>query len=224
MASTSELLRYIQLEAHGWTIEGPRGIRPILNEAHKILMSVEREQNLIYDETTGDFPYFATTSAVYRYDCPSTVWRVHSVLVDRSNYLDYGALLNNRQWRYEELNISGVDYLRIRNIRTQDARRSTVANITFIGMDPGTTTATYRRAAYKKPVEITSDAIQHEIPEPFDMEYLMPAVMKIIDEINDHGKMNDSRLYIERELKPKMWQEIDGGEQGCAGYCIKRAY
>ena len=83
MSSTNQHLTWIALECHGWSPEGPeKGILPIYNQAHRILNTAEREQNLLYDSSTGDFPYVATTNGTYQYTCPTTVWQVKHIVVD----------------------------------------------------------------------------------------------------------------------------------------------
>jgi len=46
----------------------------------------------------------------------------------------------------------------------------------------------------------------------------------LIDSIDDHSKMEQARLYIEQVLKPRMWTELDGGDQGLDGFCEKRRF
>lgn len=225
MATTSQLLTWAELECHGWNREGPRGSRALLNEAHRILMAHKTALNLLVDSSTGDFPYFDTQAGVYQYSCPANVWLVEAVLVDADTAADYGGM----SWgyvsrQYQRLTVSGKNYLRLINMKSKPCVGSTAAWLQFHGIDPGDTEDYYRRMAYKNPVDITSDTIQHEMPSPLDVEYLLPATMKLIDSINDHTKLESARKYIETELKPLCWRETTQGEQGCAGVVTKRRF
>ena len=224
MASTSQLLTWIELEMHGWQREGVKGSRALLNEAHKLLLTAQKEQNILFDSATGELPYFTTVEDTFNYSAPSNVWLIEGVVVDDPDNLPDSELTSTRSWKTDELDISGVTYYRIQNVRTYPARRNVAANLTFVGMNPGSHDDLYRRFAYKLPTEISSDRVQHEMPGSADVEYLMPATMKLIDAIDDHSKFEQAKLYIEQVLKPKMWVELDGGEQGLSGSCIKRRF
>ena len=225
MASTSQLLTWIELEMHGWQREGVKGTRALLNEAHRILLTAQREQNILLDDATGELPFFTTVDETYKYNAPSTVWLIDGVVVDDLNDLPDTPNVNYRRgWQTSELMVSGITYYGIHNVRTQPARRGVVASLTFLGMNPGSYDSLYRRFAYKLPTEITSDAVQHEMPGSTDIDYLMPATMKLMDSIDDHSKMDQARLYIEQALKRQMWTELDEGEQGIDGYCVKRKF
>jgi hypothetical protein len=229
MASTSELLTWVELECHGWNREGPRGSRALLNEAQKLLLFNECEQNIIYDSTTGDLPYLETTDSTYRYTISTAggdnVWLIGAVVIDALtiNGLDYGGLAYNRSWKADETRIAGNDYYRLRNIRSRPWSESADAQLTF-SLNPGNTTAVYRLLAYRRCTEITSDAVSHEMPGSSDVDYLMPATMKLIEAIDDHGKMIEARRYIRSELKPQMWQELARGEQGRPQFATRRPY
>lgn len=223
MASTSQVLTWIELELHGWQREGVRGTRPLLNEAHKILNIGRREQNLLYDEDTGDFPYFTTQSGVYTYTVPSGVWLVEAVVVDTDNYP--WTAWDSGDWKWEEVEFSGVEYYRILNVVTRPWRQDNQnAKIIFRGINPGASSSMFRRVAYKTPKNITSDAVQHEMPGDTDMQFLKPATMLLCDAIDDHEKMAQARQYIADVLKPQYWAELDMGEQGISSYCKERPY
>lgn len=225
MATTSQILAWIELECTGWQREGIKGTRALLNEAHRMLLTARREQNILYDSTTGDLPYFATTDGVYIYDLHSAVNEAIAVVIDSPASLGYDQVIDeNSSWVYEEYYLGSKLYYRIKNIRSWPATTTQAAKIMFIGVNPGTTTSCYRGVGYKKPTNITSDSIQHEMPGTTDIDYLLPATMKLIDAIDDHKKMEQAREYIELVLKPRMWKELDYGEQGQSSFCIKRRY
>lgn len=196
---------------------------PLYNRAHRLLNQSEREQNLLTDNTTGDFPFFNTTANNFLYNCPDNVWRVLAVVVDRDMFLE-DSLSTDRYWRTEDIVVSGIDYRRVTNVRTRDARRGAAATIQFRGMSPGDTTAVFRRVAYRQPREITSDRIQHECPSAEAEDILIQATMRLVDSINDHEKTEKAEEYIKRILKPRYWAESDAGEQGLSSFCVKRPY
>lgn len=233
MATTSQLLTWIELECHGWQREGPRGTRALLNEAHRLLLQGETEQNIIYDPDTGDLPFLETQNNVYRYNLPSTYWQVGGVLVDASVYstlyMDYGypywgGTYASNQLRFEEMQIGGIFYWRVVNVRSRGARNNHVPWVQFNKINPGETTEAFRIYGWQEPLQILSDSIQHEMPGTTDVEYLMPATMRLIDAINDHQKMEKSREYIVEVLKPKVSNEMGRGEQGVPVSCTKRAF
>lgn len=225
MATTSQLLTWIELECHGWLREGPRGSRALFNEAHTILIARRSEDNIILDETTGDLPFFTTASQTYRYTAPATVWLVDSILIDANVTLGYGLSWDEHvDWATEQKWFGGKEYQRILNVRSQQATSSENAWVQFFGgLDPGDTTETFRYMAYARPRQITSDAIQHQMPIGAD-DYLMQATMKLIDAVDDHEKMEAARAYIETTLKPLVMRRLGEGEQGVPRVNRKRAF
>ena len=225
MATTSQLLTWLELELPGWTREGPRGTRALLNQAHKILLQQECEQNLLFDPFTGDFPFLTTRAGQYIYNVPALVgvlnyWLIRAVLVDPTN------APSGEYWQYEDYYFGKNRYYRIKNMRTLESGSSPLvaASVAFLKEDPGTTTDVFRIAGYREPVAILSDNIQHEMPGTTDMEYLYPATVMLIRSINDDKKMEESRAYIQKVMKPKIVQSLDRGEQGTSDFVIKRAF
>ena len=217
MASTAQLLTWIEEQSHGWDRWGPRGSCALFNEAHKMLLYDEAEQNVVYDPATGDLPFIITQAGVYRYNCPLDCWLPKAMLID----LDETP--NAPPWRYEDYEIGGMAYRRVLNIRTRESRRNTLATVQFAGVDPGATTSLYRLLYYLIPVEILSDAIQHQMPGTTDMELLVPATIKLIEGI-DHGDLIEAREYIMQEMKPQLQHAMDRGEQGLSNFRVKRAF
>lgn len=225
MATTSQLLTWLELELNGWNREGPRGTRAMLNEAHKILLEQECEQNLLFDHLTGDFPFLTTVAGQYTYNVPALAgvlnyWLIRAVLVDPVN------APSGEYWQFEDYYFGNNLYYRIKNMRALEAGASPllVASVAFIKEDPGDTTDVFRIAGYRGPVEILSDTIQHEMPGSTDIEFLYPATVMLIRSINDDRKMEESRKYIEMVLKPRIIQSLDRGEQGNSDFVIKRAF
>ncbi len=225
MATTGQLLTWLELELHGWNREGPRGTLALFNQAHKILLQQENEQNLLFDPLTGDFPFLTTRAGQYIYNIPALYdtlpyWLIRAVLVDPVN------APSGEYWQFEDYYFGKNLYYRIKNMRTLEAGSSPLllASVAFLKEDPGDTTNVFRIAGYRQPVDILSDTIQHEMPGSTDIEYLYPATVMLIRSINDDKKMEESRKYIEMVLKPKVMQALDRGEQGNSDFVIKRAF
>ena len=218
MASTSQLLTWIEEQMHGWNREGSRGSRPLLNEAHRILLTGERKQFLVFDAATGNLPFLATTAGTFQYTLPDTIWLVKAIVQDRDEQTQQDP------WRYEDLEVARNRYYRILNV---DSRQSvfniSAATVMFLGVDPGTHAQLYRYYAYRWPVNITSDTVQHEMPGTTDMDFLVPATIKLIEGI-DHGNMIEAREYINKELKPNIGTSLDKGEHGIPNYVTKRNF
>jgi hypothetical protein len=187
-----------------------------------LLNAVECEQNLLYDTSTGSFPYIHTTS-IFQYSCPDNVWLVKHVVVDND------ATLSTGDWRLEPINFEGNDYYRVLNIKTIPARtvgnyQIVPATIQFRGINPGNSTSLFKRISYKLPVNITNQNIQHECPSPEAEQILIQATMSLIDAINDHKKQLVVTKYINEILKPQYWGTLNQGEQGIPSFCVKRKF
>ena len=230
MATTGQNLTWIELQCHGWDREGRRGTRALLNEAHKLLVQDERDQNIVYDPATGDFPLITTVDGNYRYNLPDDCWKLGNILIDRYYGAGYGqiynvtdAFLTGRTWKLADYDMSGIEYYKILNVRSQPATLLNNARFTFVGVNPGNTNEVFKAMYWKRAVEITSDSVQHELPDGLDQQYLLPATVKLIQSIQT-GEMETARAYIMRELKPGLQRELDSGAQGETEFAIKRAY
>ena len=165
---------------------------------------------------------------MFRYTCPDNVWQVKHIVVDRDTFLEDPSS-GDRHWVTEEFTFAGSLYRRVVNIKTTPARVAGSGNVTpatfmFRGLNPSATTASFRRIAYRLPVEITSPRIQHECPSPQAEQILMQATMSLIDAINDHKKQLAVTKYIEDTLKPRYLAELDVGDQGVSSFCVKRPF
>jgi hypothetical protein len=219
------LLTWIELECHGWLREGPRGSRALFDEAHTILLGRRTEDNLIYDDATGDFPYFTTTDGTFRYTAPDDVWLIDSILVDSHISLGYDLTYDAEvDWLLENKWVGGKQYQRVLNVRTQPATYSENASALFFGgLNPGPTSEIFRRMAYARPRRITSDQVQHQMPLGTE-DYLLQATAKLITSIDDHEKMESTRMYIEGTLKPLVLRRLEMGDQGVPRFNRKRAF
>lgn len=220
MATTSELLVVLQEQCKGWNVNGPRGLLWYLNQAHKMLLQKEAETRVYFDETTGKLPFLDTTDGVYNYSLPSNCWKLADVLVEigvtgsiLDNYTgaDYGIRTASKR-RIERVTFAGIDYLKIFQVRSWPASETAVARMAFAD-NPGTTDDVYNIKYYKKPTDITSDSIQIEIEPPFDVLYLLPATVKLI-ESQQHGNYLEARKELLATIIPMYWKEMNSGAQG----------
>jgi hypothetical protein len=185
-------------------------------------MSMEAQQTTIFDTTTGKLPPLNTTAGTFLYTMLDNVWRVSSILVEidplygypfASQY-DYGMdRLSGRSSYKNSLVIGGIQYSKVPFIRTKDRINPTTPATIMFTKDPETKTDFYQRLSYKTPVQILSESIQPEISSPLDVQVLLPAASKLIEGAQKFN-IFDAYLYIEKELKPKLWKELDSGDQG----------
>ncbi len=217
MGTTSQDLTWIELQTGGWTREGPRGTRAMFNQAHRLLLYDENEGNVVFDPTTGDLPVLDTQDGVFQYDCPANCWLLKYLVIDRDQILD------DINFRYEDLVLKSMEYYRILNIDARQSRLDQLATLMFVGVNPGTTHGVFKQMYYRTPTEILSDNIQHEMPGTTDEDFLIPATIKLIEGI-DHGNIIEARQYIEMELKPQFQLRADQGEHGVPKFCIKRPF
>jgi hypothetical protein len=219
--TTAELLNILEEQFPGWNRDGTRGLLRYVDMAQKALCMIPAEQLLIFDTTTGKLPIIATTTSVFEYTMPAEVSFVDEVLVEAGDanfsnlqtlsYQDYGRT-SRSAYLPEYRTIAGIEYLRIRFIRSWPASESSNARILFT-KNPGTAAASYRRRSYRWPATLESDAIELTIPPPYDELYLLPAVGKLIEGVN-HGNYIEARSAIVRDFKPLMWAAFNTGEQG----------
>lgn len=221
--TTQELLAIIAEQFKGWNIDGERGILPHLNAAHHMLLAQESEQNVYYDESSGELPSLTTTDGTYNYDCDDNLWKLGGiyvrvndidsstgVLIDMTGF-DYGTRrYNKRAPEYKVL--GGINYLRVPYIRSWVSTETANARLAFTE-NPGDTSDYYRQFGWKKPTQIISDSIQIDIPPPWDYQYLLPATCKLLEGVQ-HGNYLDTQQYVIGVLKPRLWLDMNGGEQG----------
>lgn len=220
--STEDLIDELVQMHHGWNRDGVHGCLRYLNEAHNILMSAEAQQTTIFDTVTGNLPVLNTTTGTILYTMLDNVWRVSAILI-KINPLygyplapqyDYGMnRLAGRSSLENSLVIGGIQYSKVPFIRTRDRVNSTTPATIMWTKDPETKNNFYYRLSYKTPVQIFSESIQPEISSPLDVQVLLPAASKLIEGAQNFN-IFDAYLYIEKELKPKLWKELDSGDQG----------
>jgi hypothetical protein len=220
--STEDLIDELVQMHNGWNRDGVHGCLRYLNEAHNILMSAESQQTTIFDTATGKLPPLNTTSGTFFYTMLDDVWRVSAILIQINPLygypfapqFDYGMnRLAGRSSPENSLVIGGIQYSKVPFIRTRDRINSTTPATIMWTKDPETKTDFYYRLSYRTPVQILSESIQPEIPSPLDVQVLLPTASKLIEGAQKFN-IFDAYLYIEKELKPKLWKELDAGDQG----------
>ena len=215
---TEELIDELVQRFNGFNRTGDHGLLRYLNAAHMILMSIESEQTLIYDDTTGHLPLLQTYDTVHKYVMASNVWRVSGILVDARRDMwpaqDYGLVRNLRSSRQNSVMIGGRYYAKIPYVRTHDFVNSNQLCRIVFTVNPKDSIDLYYLQSYKRPTDIISESIQVDIPAPLDFDILIPATAKLIDGVLN-GNYDDARRMVRQELKPLLWKEMDSGDQGC---------
>jgi len=221
MPSTKQLARWLQQNSNGWTIEGVRGVVPLINEAQNMLMQAESEQTLAFDSSTGNFPAFDTEDGVFEYEMPANIWRVSKVVVDARNPIDLGTYLNDEYGLYsnwlpniDRMHFSGREYVRIPFIKTRDRTFDSPCRVLFTE-NPTELEGVYMYRGYLLPTQITSVRINPSLPDSngLHMRTLLPAAQKLIEAFQTNN-WEDALMYIEKELKPIAQKQLDSGEQG----------
>lgn len=216
--TTQQIVDHLIRLHNGWTRTGDNGVLRYLNMANSMLVSADAEQNIVYDNDTDELPAIDTTNETMLYTLPSTVRRVVSVLIKAENYSynpgtlsDYGRIVKTS---YPNLyRFGGIQYIQIPFVKTRDRSNSaTLAQIRFTA-NPGTKTGYYYYVAYKCPTDITAETIQHDIPEPYDIQFLLPAASLLIAGVQNYTFL-DSVEQI-RLSTVKEYATVTGqGDQG----------
>lgn len=230
MATTLEILTILQEQYKGWNINGTRGILHYLNLAHRLFRQQEAEQTIYFTPATGRLPYQNTVAGTYQYTLPTNCWKLFGVFVEAGvtgSLLDsyYGtgyAMRVAAPKKIEVTTLSGIDYLRIHNVRSSPWSESGNATVLFTD-DPGTTTDIYNIGYYRLPVDLVSDSIQMEVEPPWDEMYLLPATCKLIEGV-EHGNYAEARKEVIDLWKSSYWKELNTGEQGMYSETEDRGY
>jgi hypothetical protein len=214
---TEELIDELEQRFNGFNRTGDHGLLRFLNSAHEILMTVEAEQTLLLDTATGGLPAINTVAGTFLYIMPTEVHRVSKVLVKSGNPLspviDYGIRQYQAKSITNSISVGGQFYAKIPYIKTRDRLNDNQLASVMFTQDPTTQNDVYFRQSYRRPVQILSESIQHEVPAPFDYDFLLPAAAKLI-EGQCNGNYDEARRIVRMELKPAMWKELDSGDQG----------
>lgn len=208
---TSELVDELVALHNGWNRDGDHGVLRYLNMANSLLVSVDAEQNIVYDD--GELPSIDTTTGIRIYELPTTIRRVSSVVVkvdDLQYNNDYGK--QPRTSFPNSIIVGGVQYSRIPYVRSFDKVGVTPARVQF-ALDPGTTTDYFRRISYKTPTNILSESIQHDVAEPYDTMYLLTAATMIIDAV-ENNTMFEAMNYIKTNIVASYAKTLGDGDQG----------
>ena len=220
MSTTKELITLLQKQFKGWNRDGDRGILPYLNIAQRILCSVEAEQLMIIDESTGKLPAITTVDGTYTYNLPANVNFISSILIESGTIVsshnvpmqDYGDISRIHRRPEEEVSISGISYYLFPYIRSYPSNEENVAKVVFTE-NPGNSTNVYRYRGYSLPTSLVSESIALSIPPPYDFIYLLPATAKLLEGVQN-GNYVEAIAYITKEFLPEMHKAFNVGAYG----------
>lgn len=230
MSTTREIVNRLVQKHKGWNADGPRGVLPLLNVAHEILTSSRGEQSVFLDETNGRLPYFNTTEGDRDYTF-STIREVKYILVEVGvsgsvietiSGTDYGMRASTKQ-PIDYLHFGGIDYMRVRYVRSWPATPGGAnARISFL-VDPGTTSDVYQYLGYRLPTYLSSLDVQHDVPPPYDSIYLEPAADLLITGM-ENGTYADAINVINTTIAKNFMSDMGRGEQGMCFEADPRGY
>ena len=204
MPSTREISRQILQQAHGWQVDGARGVLPYINEIHRYMVAHDSETNVYIDPATGLPPYLTTVDGTRQYTMADNVRKIASVFFDESVPMDYGDAVNYDNYG-NYLWIKGTRYREVK-AGSRPKNRSSNATITF-QFNPGTTTDIYFTKYYIVPTEITSVSIDLDIPDEYH-DLVVDGVVARIRAVQ-YGN-NDTYLMWRNERVPnEYWLETN---------------
>ena len=218
--NTTQLVDEIVRRFKNFERDGEDGVLQYLNAANAILYQVEAEQTIVFDQVTGMLPVLATIAGQNVYTLPDEYWRCGNILVSAARarhefgYASQFAFGSPHGCRSEDLIVyGGHRYWPVEKVKTRDSARSgSPVQILFQG-DPGTTTNVYHIRGYKRPTNILSETVDVDIPEPLDIECLVPATCSLIDGVLN-GTYPEALQYVKRTYGPVVQKRLNGGAQG----------
>lgn len=215
---TQEIVDHLIRLHNGWSRTGDNGVLRYLNMANSLLVSVDAEQNVVFDSSTDELPTIDTVSGTLLYTMPGTVRRVAAVLIKQEEYSsgigfsrDY-----DRKIRTSYPNsyvFGGVEYIKVPYIKTRDRTNSTTLSRIRFTANPGTTTGYYYYQAYKVPTDVLSESIQHDVPEPYDIQFLLPAATALIAGVQNYT-LHEAIEYVTKVISAGYAQVASSGDQG----------
>jgi hypothetical protein len=155
--TTRELVVYLQKKASQYTAAE---LLFLVDQVCKTVLSKVTAQRYNVDTATGMPPYLVTTDSVYTYDCPDDCMRTLAIFSeDIKSYsrIKYDAVIKSYEYR-------GSSYYAL-PIKSIDALPGQLAQVTFIGFNPGDTTDKYYHQYALKAPNITSEKVNIPIPE-----------------------------------------------------------
>ncbi|HUX56362.1 MAG TPA: hypothetical protein VMV77_05280 [Bacteroidales bacterium] len=221
--NTEEMLGMLETQCDGFNRYGLNGLLFFLRTAQSVLADTPNEQNIVFDEATGNLLPLETQDGVFKYDAPDDTWRIAGILTLANNG---GGLLNEwpgrnsdygigRQYsgvkQLEHIYISGIDYIRIPYIRSYDAGDITNPYVIFT-KNPGDTEDIYYWYCYGKATALLSESIPLSIKPPYDYMFLFPATVKLAQAYKDGDYLK--ALPEVMKLKQLYAIEMNKGEQG----------
>lgn len=209
---TQDLCEELVSRYNGWNLDGEHGVLRYLNKAHLSLMTQECEQLLVLDEATGVLPLLTTTAGEPAYNAADSIWRIAEVLIatDDNYQVDYDS---PRMSQRNEVVVAGMRYYPFPFVRqTRDRKDSSNPARIIFSQDPGDTTDRFYLRQYRRPTDILSLSIQHDVPPPYDYDILLPATGKLIEAVQS-GNYAEAHQAL-KVFKSEMAEALNGGIQG----------
>lgn len=221
--NSNEFYNLCETTLDGINRSGAVSIQFLTDLVQNFLLSVEGDQNVVFDGATGRLPLITTKAKVFRYTAPADCWRIAGVLIESDQpgsilenlfeNFDYGWYSHTRAGlnKLELIKISGINYYKFPYIRTVDATDSAPAVYTFTE-DMGDTTNIYRLWYYPKPAKLLSDSIPLDIKPPYDLQFLYPGVVALYRSTQDGNTFEAMQKLV--SLKNEYQKELNKGAQG----------
>lgn len=216
-----ELCDILMDQFDGFRLNGPRGVVTYIDRAQKMLKQVESEKNIVYNNN-GRLPVLNTSSNVYNYNLPSTIWRIGGVYVESEDFrYNYGNLTDlsifgdygrrSRTGAVRSIEIAGITHYLVPYIRSWDWSSEQPAHVTFTE-NPGDSTR-YRYLGYERCPDFSSPNSALAISPPYDDEYLYPAAARLMEGIIK-GDYIQARRDVQA-LRNEFWSVAENaGYQG----------
>jgi hypothetical protein len=203
--TTRELVVYIQRKASQYT---PVEILSLLDQVQKVVLSKVTAQRTVIDETTGMPPYLATTDGVYTYNCPANCKRTSAIFSDSVPSYSRQYDGDFKEYTYNKSQYIGMP------IKSTDAQYGVLAKLTFVGLNPGTTTNKYFHLYSFKAPDITALTVNLSIPENHHLEIVDGVLARIKSEkFGDNSEWQ----YWTRRTMPDIVSELNSGAQPYLG-------
>jgi hypothetical protein len=209
--TTRELIVLIQKKASQFT---PAELLTILDLVQKRVLSRVTAQRTVIDEATGMPPLLATTDQIYTYDCPANCLRTISVFSEQIRYysrVQYDGIFKSYNYR-------GTEYYGL-PIKSTDAVFGVAAKLTFVGYNPGTTTARYYHEYLFKPPDLTAQTVNLVIPEEHHLELVNGVLAWIRNE--RYGDVSEWNKWWKTDGM-QIISELNSGAQPYLGFTPTR--
>lgn len=201
MPTTSQIVQRVLMHANDWSVDGERGVLPIINEVNNVMMSGNTDHAIQIDSTTGRYPYLDTTAGTLQYDCPDDCRKVASVMVEASRQYEN----HNTNFAYSRERVWGIDFYVVSNVMSRLRTLATNATVTFPA-DPGDTSDYYYLKYWVEPTNIQSINQQVDVPEEFHHLLIDGCVARV--QPIQYGRPDPWMAWVER-MKMEFWSEMN---------------